>query len=422
MTTGQLVVLILLILSLVAGSVSGDQIYYRLSYLWGLLFAGSWLWSRWVLRGVKFNRTARFLRAQVGQVFEERFAIDNTGRLPRPMLIVRNESSLPDSQGSRVFPIIEGRRGRSYVARTRLLRRGVFPLGPTVLESADPFGLFPVNREIPALDTLMVYPMMVEVTIFPNPAGVLPGGEALRRRTPHMTTNAAGVREYVTGDPLNRIHWVSTARRGRLISKEFELDPLAEVWIFLDSAKDVQAIISMEIPSEERHDFWARVDKIPLFPSTEEYGVSIAASLARYYLRLGRSVGFISVGQSLSALSPERGGRQLGKILESLAMIRAEGELPLRVLIEIQAQHIPRGSTVILITPSTKPEIALAVDYILRRGLRPIVVLIDAETFLGLTGTDDLLAMVEILNVPVRKVRKGDDLRGVLENSTPFPG
>ena len=143
----------------------------------------------------------------------------------------------------RVLTILKGRQGRSYLARVRLVKRGVFPLGPTVIATGDLFGLFPVEQEIAGEDSLLVYPMMVDVRGFPNPPGLLPGGEALRRRTHQVTPNAAGVREYTTGDPLNRIHWLSTARRGRLIVKEFELDPLADVWIFLDAAENVQAAL-----------------------------------------------------------------------------------------------------------------------------------------------------------------------------------
>jgi hypothetical protein len=56
-------------------------------------------------------------------------------------------------------------------------------------------------------------------------SGLLSGGEALRRRTHYVTTNASGVRDYAPGDSFSRIHWRSTARRNRLIVKEFELDP-----------------------------------------------------------------------------------------------------------------------------------------------------------------------------------------------------
>ena len=421
MTTGQQIVWILLGLSLIAGTVSGAQIYYRLAYLWGILLGGSWLWSFLSLRGMLLRRTARALRAQVGQIFEERYDIDNPGRMPRVWLTIRDESPLPGSQGSRVYPLVEGRRGRSYVARTRLTQRGVFPLGPTILESGDPFGLFPVSRTMPAEDSLLVFPMLFDVRTFPSPPGVMPGGEALRRRTPQITPNAAGVREYGPGDPLSRIHWLSSARRDRLMSKEFELDPQAEVWIFLDAMADVQSFVPYTPPMIEVENLRRMSSQIFLPPSTEEYAVSIAASLARYYLRQDRAVGFASAGQSVSVLPPDRSGRQLSKILEALAILRAEGDLPLRGLVEIQAQHLSRGSTVVFITPSMHEDVALAADYLLRRGLRPVAVLLDSASFNGPTGTDQVVAMLNYLHIPVRKVKNGDDLEAALAETLTQP-
>jgi uncharacterized protein (DUF58 family) len=222
------------------------------------------------------------------------------------------------------------------------------------------------------------------------------------------------VREYEPGDPLSRIHWVSTARRGRLISKEFELDPQAEVWVFFDALESSQFSLPYELSATDAEALWRRTTKISIPPSTEEYGVSIAASLARYYLGQGRSVGFACAGQALSVLAPERGGRQLSKMLEALALLRAEGDLPLSALVEIQAQHIIRGSTVVLITASVQEDVALTVDYLLRRGLRPIVVLIDAASFNGPVGTDNLVTMMKFMRVPTRQVKRGDDLGAAL--------
>ncbi len=416
MSTGARIVLLLFVISVIAGTVSGSELYFRISYLWGLLLLFSWLWSWHSLRGLKFSRKPRLTRAQVGQILEERFDIDNEGRLPRFWLAIRDESPLPGSQGSRLFPIIEGKRGRTYLARTRLTQRGIFSLGPTTLETGDPFGLFPVSRTFTTEESILVYPLMVEISKFPNPAGILPGGEALRRRTAQITPNAAGIREYEPGDPLSRIHWISTARRDRLMSKEFELDPQAEVWIFLDADRTGQASIQSWIKQKPSGDLWRSKYEYTLPPSTEEYAVSIAASLARYFLRLGRSVGFASAGQALTVIPPDRGGRQLGKILESLAVLRAEGELPLWGLVELQAQHILRGSSVILITHSVQDEIPLTADYLTRRGLRPVVVLIDASSFNGPAGTDRLAAMLGFLHIPFRIVRKGEQLELALSN------
>jgi uncharacterized protein (DUF58 family) len=421
MTTGQRVVILLLALSLIAGAMTGSTLYYRLSYLWGLLLLGSWLMSTLSLRGVSVQRTARTLRSQVGQIFEERFEVENRGRLPRLWIEVRDESPLPGTRGSHVMAMIGGHESRTYLARTRLTERGVFPLGPTVLASGDLFGLFPIQRSFPNEESLLVYPMMVDIPSFPNPPGLLPGGEALRRRTQQITSNAAGVRDYAPGDPMNRIHWLSTARRNQLIVKEFELDPLAEVWIFVDAYHAVHASKEEPEPEYDLQDIWRPRFQFKLPASTEEYAVSIAASLARYYLRLGRAVGLSSAGQSLQVLPSDRGGRQLGKVLESLALLRATGKLPLPGLIEAQARHLPRGSTVILITPSYHDDVVRSADLLLRRGLRPVVVLLDATTFGGYHSNKNLIPSLEALSIPVRSVAFGEDLAVSLSAPTRTP-
>ena len=413
MITTRRVVLVLLGLSLLALTVTGSPIYSRLSYLWGFLMVGSWVWSTLALRGIQVQRDPPPQRAQVGQVLEDRFVIRNKSRLPRLWLEVRDQSNLPGSRGSRVLTLIKGWQRRSYLVNTHLVKRGVFSLGPTVLTSGDPFGLFTVSRTLPSSGSLLVYPMMVDVRAFPSPPGVLTGGEALRRRTHQITPNASGVREYAPGDSLNRIHWLSTARRNRLIVKEFELDPLAEIWIFVDAARAVQAELPYTSPDPAMDVSWRFLTtKVTLPPSTEEYAVSITASLGRHFLRRGRAVGLVSCGQSQvpEVLPPDRGGRQLGKILEAMALLRAEGEISISALVVAQARHLPRGSTVILITPSVEGSVAAAVDQLLRLGLRPVVVLLDAASFGGAPGTNDLMTTIAGMGVIVRRVENGIDL------------
>jgi uncharacterized protein (DUF58 family) len=217
---------------------------------------------------------------------------------------------------------------------------------------------------------------------------------------------------------MNRIHWVSTARRNRLMTKEFELDPQAEVWIFLDASETGQAALPFTWPKRTKEDLWKHKFEFTLPPSTEEFGVSIAASLTRYYLRKGRSVGFISSGQVLTMIPPDRGGRQLGKILESLALLRAEGKLPIWGLIDIQAQHLTRGSTIVMITHSVEQEVVMATDFLARRGLRPVVVLIDAASFNGPEGTDEIADGLRYMKVPLRIVNRADDITNALSFET----
>lgn len=410
MNTSQRIVIALFLICLVAGVATGSIVYFRLTYLWGFLLLISWLMSFYALRGVTFHRSTRTLRSQVGQIFEEQFELRNTGRVPRMWLEVKDRSPLPGTKGSHVLTGVSGRESRIYLARTRLLERGSFPLGPTDLQSGDLFGIFPVKRTFPHQDTLLVYPMIANIHHFPNPPGLLPGGEALRRRTPQITPNASGVREYAPGDPLNRIHWASTARRNRLIVKEFELDPLADVWLFLDAFQEVQVTQPSPPIEYDPQEIWRRKFKYSLPPATLEYGVSAAGSLARYYLQRGRAVGLVAAAPHLMILPSDRGGRQLGKILEALALVRGEGNLPMPGLVEAQARHLPRGSTAVLITPSVSDSIYKLADILLRRGLKPVTVLIDPATFGGVSGNEQLSTTLQSIGIPMCVLRKGEDL------------
>ncbi len=412
------VIWILLGLSLISLAATGSEIYARLTYLWVILLLGNGLWSRVSLRGVKLVRKTRLRRAAIGQIFEERFEVHNPGRLPRLWIEVHDQSNLPGARGSHVITLIGGRQRRSYLARSRLMQRGIFALGPTVIAAGDPFGFFPVERVIPAEDNLLVYPLMVDVQSFPNPPGVLTGGEALRRRTHHVTPNAAGVRDYLPGDSLNRIHWPTTARRGQLMVKEFELDPQADIWLFVDAERQVHCALPYTAADLSKNIFVQNhLDEIKLPPATEEYAATVAASLARFYLRQRRALGLVNSSQNATLLPPDRGGRQLGKVLEALALLRADGSLPLSGLIEAQAPQLSRGSTLVVITPSVRPQLSITLDYAVRRGLKPVVVLLHAKSFGGPPGTDELAFQLKAMNIPVRCVEHRANIPAALVTS-----
>jgi uncharacterized protein (DUF58 family) len=113
-------------------------------------------------------------------------------------------------------------------------------------------------------------------------------------------------------------------------------------------------------------------------------------------------------------LPPDRSGRQLGKILETLALLKSDGDLPLNSWVEAQARHLSRGSIVILITPSVQPEITFLVDRLKHMGLRPVLILLDASSFGGLSNSEVIYTQVKSIGVPVYRVINGDNLSAAL--------
>jgi uncharacterized protein (DUF58 family) len=410
MTRTLRLVLLLLTLSLFGLAVSGQVIYTRLSYLWILLILANLLLARVSLGDIEFHRYARAQRLHVGDIFEEVFEVLNHARLPRLWLEIEDASKIPGASGSRVLTLIGGGRTRSYASRTHLIARGVYALGPTRLNSGDLLGLFSVSKEQPANGYLTVYPRVEKFAELATPAGLMPGGEAVRRRTHQITPNAASVREYVHGDPMNRIHWTSTARRSRLMVKDFELDPLAEVWIFVDGEEGVQAALPFKLETDPGSVIFDTQTEPRILPTTEEYAVSLAASLADHFLQAGRAVAFAAAGRGLEVLPTDRGGRQWNKIMESLALFKAEGEMRFAGLVLNHARYLPRGSTLFLVTPSVRPDILPLIDQLRLLGLRPLLLLLDAGSFGGEPGSQALTAKLATLNVPSVLVAVDDDL------------
>ena len=418
MTPGRIFVLLILAVGAVGTMVNGAVFYVRLLYLGSLLIIIAWVLSMLSLNGIKVGRQARSLRASVGDIFEEHFEVSNASKLPKLWLEVSNESSIPNATGSRLITLLRARQKRSYTARTWITNRGGFQLGPTKITSGDPFGIFRVSRVFPASSTLMVLPMIFHVNQFLSPPGLLPGGRAIRRKSMDITPHAAGVREYVTGDAMKRIHWPTSIRRDQLMVKEFEQDPQAEVWLFLDTYKSVHIQkASEEIISPVDDLILLRRPKFKLPPSTLEYSISITASLAHYFLEQRRSVGLVtSLGRSYKIIPAERSERQEAKILEALAFLQAESTFTLPSLVTAQLGQLPQGSSAILVTPMIWSELLIGVDSLQRRKLRPVVVLLMSQSFGSRTSNEDLAKSLAERNVPVCRVYCDADLSETLSS------
>jgi uncharacterized protein (DUF58 family) len=200
--------------------------------------------------------------------------------------------------------------------------------------------------------------------------------------------------------------------------KEFDRDPQAEVWLFLDAEQAVQAEKPFQPDSQRVDDLLFKVDallfkqrpEIHLPPSTLEYSVSIAASLAHFFLAQRRAVGLVASSRTHTVIPAERSQRQEGKILETLAFVDARGALSIAGLVGVQAQQLAQGSSVILITPTVSAELMVAIEDLQRRNLRPLVILLMAESFGGPVGSERLHRMLSERNIPVCPITCGAEI------------
>jgi uncharacterized protein (DUF58 family) len=419
-----ILVLVFCLLLFVSAFVTGLDMLFHLAYMLLGLNVITFLWTWYDIRHFAVVRRTKTQHTQVGKFAEENLTLRNTGRLPKLWIEVHDQSTLPHHLVGRAITSLGGYGTFGWYVKTLCRKRGVYTLGPITVLSGDPFGLWRLKRALPAHSDLLVYPATVDLPGFVLPAGDLPGGSDLRRRTHYVTTNAAGVRDYYPGDSFNRIHWRSTARTGRLVSKEFELDPRADIWIVLDMERAVQARLldaDAKTSTSDSTSFSQLFDlgEVQIEPDTEEYGVVIAASIAKHLLGNKRSVGLIAYGDRDVIIPPDRGERQLLKIIEALALIRARGRTHLAEVLAAEELRFGRNTTVVVITPSDDEAWVTGLRYLLQRGVKAATVLLEGQSFGGETQAGPAAAVLIANHVPAYLVRQGDALAQALSYGRP---
>ncbi len=348
-----------------------------------------YIWNLISVQSLEVSVDRRTRRVRVGDNVEERLTVRNLSALPKPTLEVEDLTDLPGySSGMAVSLPTKG--FRSWRTQMPARRRGVYTLGPVRVSNTDAFGIFRRERFFCDTDQLIVFPRTHYIPEFTIPAADLSGDSSTRRRSHDLTPHASSVREYAFGDSISRVHWSSTAKLGKLMSKEFDLGQSSDVWILVDLHRDVQAG--------------------ELEESTDEYAVSIGASLSRKYLEAGLPVGLISQGDQRYFLPADTGTGQFERILEFLALSKAEGSVALESLLAEEEQLWGYHSSLIVITPSNRPDWVTALRELMRRRVRVAVVLIDGASFDGFFNTTDVVPSLYVAGIPPYLIRKGDDI------------
>ena len=311
---------------------SGVDLLSYLAYL--LLFAGAatWTTARLALRGLSVKRTVGQAYAHLGDRIDLYYELRNDHRLAKLWVEVSEQSNWPEPLTGRVLSIAGKGTTRRWKVSVPALRRGRFRLGPILLRSGDPFGLFVTIARIPLDALVLVYPKVLPLPFWQLPGAFLEGNVLTGQRSLQSTSMVMGIRDYRPGDSVNRIHWPSSVRHRGLFVKEFELDKTADLWIYLDL---------------ERR--WHRGDGEA---STEERAVTVVASVVAKALHEHRNVGLVTTGVRAEILQPDRGTKQFGKLMQYLAELRVGGS---RTIAEVMVETLPRlrrGASALLITPS----------------------------------------------------------------------
>lgn len=234
-------------------------------------------------------------------------ALANLSRVPvRAVLVDAVPRQLRDQPPRvEILAAAGARTQASYVVCPR--ERGDVPVGDVWVRYQRPLGVAERWVKAPLAQAVRVYPNLEEAkrqAIFL----VRSRQTTIERRL--TRTRGAGrefesLRDYREGDEFRDICWTATARRGKLVTRTYQIERSQTIWIVIDSGRLMRTRIG---------------DKSKL-----DYAANAALSLAQVALTTGDRVGLLAYGRAVRHRVPAaRGSAHLRLLVEQLAMVREE--------------------------------------------------------------------------------------------------
>jgi uncharacterized protein (DUF58 family) len=393
------IILIVPLVLLAVGLIWGLDLVLRLFFLSVIVLLLGYAWTVFGVRGLTAEVKNLPDHRQVGDEFDEEITVVNTNKIPKLLLTVEEKTDFPGYHNISVLNLAPGK-SRSWQTTISCQRRGRYHLGSFAAKVSDPLGIFSRQSVLGEPHHVLIYPATVELPFFALSATANDEYGIGRRSTSQISPDASTVREFTSGDSLSHIHWRSTAHTGQLMVKVFDAErsrPGSKgTWVVLDMHQTASIGEGIE--------------------TSEEYGVTIAASLVKKYLDEGMSVGLMTHGDRPYLFPSNHGEIHFRRMLEAFALMRATGQVTLDRLLSDEMERFKGDSSVIIITPSATEKLASAIWRLQRYGNSAAVVLLDAASFGGTGASVAAARSLAAMGVPVYIVRKGDELAMALDS------
>ncbi len=166
-----------------------------------------------------------------------------------------------------------------------------------------------------------------------------------------------GCHAYTTGDDIRRINWRAYARTRELIVNEYEQERIADVTVFLDARERAN-------PCVGEKDAFA-------------YAVRAAASMAKYFIKQGNSVGLFIYGEYMNWTFPGYGKTQLRRVLDSLACADTSDKEVFDDLRAVPTRLFPPRSQLVMISGALDEHDVEVLGVLRARGYRIIMIIPD---------------------------------------------
>src|SRR5947207_8833775 len=247
-------------------------------------------------------------RFAVGAETEVRVEIAN--RTPRDLSLVVKDEYPPQMKlsGSREARLnVEAQTTASFGYWLTAPKRGRFEFGLVAIRFLSPWRLVWKQTRAGEAVAVKVYPNMRRAREAELKALGARSFVAARRKSQWRGEGRdfESLRDYVRGDEMRHISWTATARRGKLVTRQYQMERDQTILIALDAGRLMTARIENE----------TKLDS----------AVHAALALMSAAARAGDNAGLLVFGRKIKAfLPPKRGAEHLDAALEALYAIEPE--------------------------------------------------------------------------------------------------
>jgi uncharacterized protein (DUF58 family) len=331
--------------------------------------------SRNQLEGLRIKRT-HVPRAFEGDRVAVELALSTTRPFPLQLLQIEDQflASLDIRRRDLVPWLVANWEVRLPYTRHAERHHGLYLIGPVRVHCADPLGIFQESGEVGTITPLTVYPRADPLPDYRVPGvQAQPGASVDRVARVGQGEEILAVREYRRGDPPGRIHWRTSARRGKLHTLQLDQPIQTELAVLLDMTRPGRYGLGSE--------------------ATPRLGVTGAVAIltrgheARHRLSLG------VVQRELTSYPPGSGLAHLHLLLDRLVLLESAGEGDFWNLALARARLLPPGGRAVFIvtTARTPIGIAEALQPIMHAGVSVDCVLIDERAFIKIYHDQDVV-------------------------------
>jgi uncharacterized protein (DUF58 family) len=127
-------------------------------------------------------------------------------------------------------------------------RRGLYRVDAVYLEAVSPLGMWQVRRKDAAEMEIRVYPNLRRADDLKALRQGVSGAHSMRQVG--RGREFEKLREYLPGDGFDEIHWKATARRGKPITKVFQVERTQEVYVIVDASRLSARVVGEETTLE----------------------------------------------------------------------------------------------------------------------------------------------------------------------------